>query len=460
MSEPPGASHSRSNGWDRFDTPREPREGRWRVWWMGLILGALWLRVAAAAAVQWYAQSRGTLCVFGDTSVYWALAQSIHLGLPYEVSQWGVAHQALRPPAYPLFLAACQSLFGAHLLPVRLVQAALGTLCVLLVERLARRLPPDPIHNPRFAKTKTNTNTHTFAIPIPMLAALLLAFEPYSAALSALVLSESLFVPLMLAALLGVACLWTGPGQMPPRSPTMLAAATGATIAAALATRPSWAVFVPFLLVSWWLHAGRSATRPIAIVILAACAVLAPWWIRNAQVTGRFVPFALWMGASLYDGLNPRATGASDMEFLNEPAFWPLTEIDQDQTLTRASWAFAREQPLQALQLAVVKAARFWSPWPNAETFQRPLLNAASAMVALPLYGLMALGLWHRRRDLRAWVLLAGPLLYFGTLHMIFVSSIRYRIPGMAPALVLAAIGLARLAQDVGNRRSGRQRGE
>ena len=42
--------------------------------------------------------------------------------------------------------------------------------------------------------------------------------------------------------------------------------------------------------------------------------------------------------------------------------------------------------------------------------------------------------------------ILAGPLLYFAAVHMVFVSSVRYRVPGLVPALALAAIGARRVA--------------
>jgi len=225
---------------------------------------------------------------------------------------------------------------------------------------------------------------------------------------------------------------------------------TGAAAGAAVLVRPSWALFVPAMLAAWMIASRRdrreraATVRGTLICTLGVVLVMGPWWYRNWQVFNRFVPTALWLGASLYDGINPQATGASEMTpFLSDPAIWPLDEQDQDAELTRRAVAFAREHPIQVLRLAAVKFGRFWSPWPNAAGFRAPALALASAIVEIPLFGLIGLGIWNRRRDLRAWVLLAGPLLYFCTLHLVFASSMRYRIPGEMPALGLAAIGLA-----------------
>jgi hypothetical protein len=184
-----------------------------------------------------------------------------------------------------------------------------------------------------------------------------------------------------------------------------------------------------------------------AVLIMSGlCIVMIPWWIRNWKVYGRFVALAVWMGASLYDGLNPNATGASNMNFLKAPDIWPLDELDQDAELTRRAWEFVASHPGRALDLAIIKLARFWSPWPNAEGFRSLGVAAASALFVVPSLSLVFFGLWHTRKDARAWILLAGPLLYFCVLHMIFASSMRYRVPAEVPAMGLAAIGFKELA--------------
>jgi hypothetical protein len=133
------------------------------------------------------------------------------------------------------------------------------------------------------------------------------------------------------------------------------------------------------------------------------------------------------------------------MRFLDEPETRRLDEQSQDATLMARAWAFARANPGRSLELAAIKSARFWSPWPNAESLSSPRAAWASALVTLPVYALMCIGIWDRRRDLRSLVLLLGPLVYFWVLHMLFVGSVRYRIPGLVPALGFVALGAEKL---------------
>jgi 4-amino-4-deoxy-L-arabinose transferase-like glycosyltransferase len=401
---------------------------------------ALFVRIAAAVAVESYVRRGGSgrVCIFPDAEYYWALAGTIRLGTPYEVIEWGdIPHFALRTPGYPAFLAGCQVLLGAQPLGARLVQAGLGTLSVWLVYRLTREvLGGTEPGRPRWS--------------VPMAAAALAAVHPYVIVMSALIISEAVFVPLMLVALWGLAKIWNGTWAGAGRG-TLLALSTGAAGGAAVLVRPSWALFLPVVLVTLCWVQMRSHQRIVvptiglaAAIVLGTMLVMAPWWVRNARVLGRFVPTAVWMGASLYDGLNPEATGASNMDFLWRPEFWPLDELDQDQRLRQRALEFAHENPGRALALAIIKLGRFWSPWPNAEGIRSLPLALCSVVVTLPLFALMAMGLWSRRRDLGAWALLAGPLLYFCALHLAFASSMRYRIPGEVPALGLAALGLVR----------------
>ncbi len=465
--------------------PVVDRASRWTL----VLAIALGLRVVAAFLVTRFAEARGKPCLFGDTVVYWELARAIVAGDPYLVMQWGVPHFALRTPGYPLFLAACRGLFGPNLLAVRLVQAVLGTLAVWLVARLARSVllekedskgadgAASPPPQPSLARgeggiqkqqpIEGHPGERSEPLPpsplagegrgggvvgppwpwpwIPLAAAAIAAVDPYIVAMSALVLSEATFLPLMLLGLCGLAVLWR---PNPPKRPGLVAYATGLAMGLAILSRPSWALFVPTVLAAWFLGAGRGmrlrALKGSLIIALATAVVMTPWWVRNARVIGKFVPTALWVGASLYDGIGPQANGESDMRFVDEPDVRSLGEVEQDAVFLARSTSFAKEHPGRVAELALIKLERFWSPWPNADTLRGPGVAPASALVTLPVLALIAIGAWDRRRDFRALVLLAGPLLYFCVLHLVFVSSIRYRIPGEVPALGLAGVGLGR----------------
>jgi 4-amino-4-deoxy-L-arabinose transferase-like glycosyltransferase len=415
---------------------------------------AFFLRVLAAVAVDVYVRhgGRGRLCVFPDTDIYWGLARTIRSGGPYEYVEYAdIPHFAIRTPGYPLFLALCQGIFGERTLAVRLVQAVLGVVCVYLVYQLTRLLV-SPAQRHSLGRESSERR-----FSAPLFAAFLAAVNPYYVLLSPLILSEALFEPLMLATLCGLATLWKKSGDSSRRtgSPRWLVAlGSGASAGAAVLVRPSCALFLPAALAIWVgvrlldRRALLDATRGAVLCSLGMLLVMGPWCLRTTSVFGRPVPTALWFGASLYDGLNPHATGASDMSFLWDEDIWPLGEQDQDARLTQRAAASGRAEPTKVLKLALIKLGRYWSPWPNAEVLRSKALAVLSALVELPVFALLALGAWRRRRDLRAWVLLAGPILYFCGLHLVFASSMRYRVPGEMAALGLAALGLARPSDD------------
>jgi hypothetical protein len=86
-----------------------------------------------------------------------------------------------------------------------------------------------------------------------------------------------------------------------------------------------------------------------------------------------------------------------------------------------------------------------WSPWPNAKEFQSRRLAWILAAGYAPLLLTAAYGAFRTVGCGWPYVLCLLPAVYFTLLHMIFVSSIRYRQPALLPLMVLAAAGIAAL---------------
>ncbi len=414
-----------------------PARVDWR--WMAIALAcALVIRVSAAFLIESLARRSGRLDLFDDTNVYWHLASRVLSGDSYEVRQFGVPHFALRVPGYPVFLASLRQISSDAAIFIRLVQAVLAVWSILLqariVDRIAHADPQQPLEAAR---------------PAAILTAFIAAFEPWSAGMSALLLSEALFVPLVVSGLYGLAVLaFPSAGDRAGLRPVWCVA-QGALHGAAILTRPSWALFPPIALLGFVLSRPRGQKRragaQAALVLAGISLIMLPWWARNAAVFGRFVPTALWFGASLYDGLHPGATGASDMAFLADPRYVRLDETTQDRVLRDDALSFAASNPVRVIQLAMIKAGRYWSPWPNADELGSAWARIGSAFVVIPLYGLILIGAFALRRQRFALLLLIGPLLYFAAIHMAFVGSMRYRIPASFPAFGLAGIGLGQL---------------
>jgi 4-amino-4-deoxy-L-arabinose transferase-like glycosyltransferase len=397
-------------------------------WFLTAIL-ALSLMLRLAAGMWWQQRLPAEKKFgFGDSESYWELGRTIARGQPFEYGPDRL--KIFRTPGYPAILAPLFLMSNEP--PVfwgRAVSAILSTLAVAAVAVLALVL---------------------FDRATALVAAATAAVYPEAIALGAFVLSEAPFTPLMMLNLIFWALAWRRPGK------ALVGWSLAAGIAGGLATlmRPSWLLFLPFAALIGF--AAVRDTRKHAVVclvmLISLCLTLLPWWARNYRIAGRFVPTTLQVGASLYDGISPMATGASDMRFVGQFVTEQrvadaqlgadtrgLFEDRLDARMRRAAIEWARNNPRTVLSLVKIKLARMWSPVPNANEFQSPWLRLILALTYTPVIVIALIGAWRFVRRDWPYLLCVLPAFYFTCLHVIFVSSIRYRQPATLPLIVLAA---------------------
>jgi len=390
-----------------------------------IMLVALAVRLAAGATLQSRLAGNGAF-EFGDSDGYWTLGREIALGQPYQYA----GRKVFRMPGYPLLLAGMFRLLGTEIGPLwgRALSAALGAATVAAVIWWAGLL---------------------FDAKVAAWTGWCAALYPGAIALGAIVLSEAPFCLLMVLQL----ALWTRAGRIGERFPLAWHVAAGMAAGAACLMRPSWLLFTPLAILAALLCDWRRRWQDLPgglAMLLAIAAVLGPWWARNWQITGHFVPTTLQVGASLYDGLNPNADGSSQMSFVDEFAAEqrredaapapPLDDFEYrlDRRLRQAALSWAAEHPGRALQLAGIKLARIWNIWPNEAAFRAwPVRLLAATYLPVLLAGLA--GAWRFSGHGFGFVLCWLPAVYFSLLHMIFVGSLRYREPAVLGLMVLAA---------------------
>lgn len=382
-----------------------------------------------------------------DPADFSRTAASIAQGHGYPPSNRapGGGPTAFRPPAYPAFLAGVYALAGREAPPIgRLAGALLGTLTVILIGLIARRL---------------------WGRRVGVLALGIAAVAPPLVIMSTALVSEALFVPLELAAVLAA--------LEARRSERRLrwALLTGVLVGIAALTRTNGLLLLlPFALalapVRGWARPRRWAAA--AAMVLAALATLAPWTIRNWSEFHAFVPVSDEAGYTLAGTYN--LTSRADQRW---PAVWieaehgaspeysqilfqasmhrwnevvygnhllaaALADIEQDPAyvLKVGYWNMVRMFHLGELDLAV----------DNLRDTGIPRVPALLEIVGFYLLAVLALaGLATRRiRRVPRWLWVVPACL----LTSVFVTGfIRFRAPIDPFLVLLAASGLATLLE-------------
>ena len=401
---------------------------KWRPLVLAVIFLAMILRLLAAFALERHVNQAGRpFFVEGDANGYWELGLALARGNEYAVH--APPRRVLRVPSFPLLLAASIRLFGESVFAARCVLAVVGTVCCWLTYLLGSRL---------------------VMRRVGFSAALMMAVHPWQIGNSVLILSENWFTFWMLLSLLALSCLLDEQptsrtdASVLRRQTLLCALGTGALTAAAVLVRPG---FLPWLVVSAvavLFFRRRYLTSGLVLagtLLVGFVLVILPWVIRNQAVTGQVVVTSLWGGPSLYDGLNPDADGSSNMEFFGrDNVMATLSEYEMNAHYQQLALDFAVNHPSRVVELAGRKLQRFLQPMPNTVAVGWGLWGGC-VVAAVVFAGLAVVGLRSRMLNASGLFLVLGPFLLSLVVHMVFVGSLRYRLPGEFPLSILAATG-------------------
>ena len=417
---------------------------------IGILLASLMLRAGAAVWWQQRLDRTDSRFVFGDSESYWVLATQIASGLPYQYG--GPDASVFRVPLYPM----CLSLLidpaspSDGILWARLFGCVMGTLAVGAVIVLTSWM---------------------FDRRSALVTGVLASIYPGGISMSILILSEAIFILLMILHLM----FWRQAYlEERDRASVGWSLAGGAVAGLAVLARPSWLLFVPFACLFQLLTGAYRRTVLIGLCSAIGMAiVMMPWWIRNYHITDKFVLTTLQVGASMYDGLGPQATGASDtgMSFVERfqseqrAADAESAELDGtfeyrlDRRMSAASKKWVIDNPGRVIQLAAVKFGRIWRPWPTAEEVPGRFIRIGTAAGMLMIVIPAMIGLWQYRDNAWPIYLIALPTLYFTALHCVSIGSMRYRLPAVFLLTIIAAPVIAGWISKIAQRSYGRSLG-
>ena len=290
------------------------------------VIGAVAVRACLALAVSGRVPS-------GDAAIYPILARHLIEGRGLEVFEpfMGVDTRALFPPLYPLVLAGWSALFGASSGAVSALNLVIDGGCAVTIVTLGRLLD----------RRRAGLGAAWLYLMWP-----------------SVLLSSPLAQKEGLCALLAVALAvrWVRYVQA-PRAAIAQAATIGVLAGLLALTQPGE---LPLAALFGLVALGSGARRLAVIVavgIPTAAAVMLPWWTRNADIFGSFVPLTSAGGYGLWVGNNPDANG----HWMPPPrALYGLPELAFGKAAAQIAVAWIAAHPLDFIKVTIEKALRAW----------------------------------------------------------------------------------------------------
>jgi 4-amino-4-deoxy-L-arabinose transferase-like glycosyltransferase len=372
--------------------------------------GALGVRVAAVLG------ARDNL-VQGDAMIFHQVAQNIADGEGF-TQAFADEPTAEHPPGWELVLAAADLVGANGYTSHRLLGALIGTVTVVLIGLLGRRVGGSAVG---------------------LVAAALAAVYPMLWAADVSLMSETLYGALVVASLLAAARLRA---DTTPRAAALL----GALLGAAALTRGEALLLVPLLLVPFtWRH-----RRAMVVGLAAFALVLAPWTIRNLVtfeapqlISGN--ANNLWKGANCHETYYGELIGYWRFQCFDEPR----PDEDESEFYARQrdeGLEYARDHLGRLPAVVGVRVLRLLDAWDPPQSLY---LNAQegrgteSTRWGIRMWWLLAplaaAGAFLVRRE--RWVLLAAVVMVAAVAAVTYGAT-RFRFAAEPSVCVLAAVTL------------------
>jgi 4-amino-4-deoxy-L-arabinose transferase-like glycosyltransferase len=411
-----------------------------RRWWLIVVL----LAGAAIAARASYVLVVSRHEPLGaDATWYFLQAGSLHDGLGYidpsaRFASGAEVATANFPPLYPALLWLVQRVGGDSLTLAFLAGAPMGGLTVVLTALLARR-----VAGPTVA----------------LVAAGIVAVDPMLIAADGSLMSEVLYVPLVvLATLLALTAGETGRWWR--------WVALGAVCGLAALTRQEALLLLVVLVapVLWW---SKLPLRPrllgIGGAIVIAALVVTPWVVRNQRTVGEAAistssPATSLAGANCDATYSGASLGSWEFACTGTESRSRLSEAAWDAQLRSGALTYAREHARRLPLVLPARELRVWGVWSPSDLVARDAVETRSAGFQWLVWaaGTVTLvggivGLFGLRHHGRQVVVLAGPIAMVAITALVSYGNPRFR----SVAEPMLAIGLAALAVRVAHRRAG-----
>jgi Gpi18-like mannosyltransferase len=314
-------------------------------------------------------------------------------------------------PLHPIFVHILNNIIF-----IKLANILFSTLSVYLVYELSRVI----------------FNNKTYAI----VAALITCFYPYFIFYSITGLTESLYIFLLLSAFLSLY-----------KKHFILASVI---IVLSILQRPTLDLLAPILIFFFAYYVHKLDIKASIFNVLKYFVVyvifMSPWWYHQVHKYDQFVRLNLGDGIVWFSGNNPEnqsgggVTGSVKGDDMNISLFASITNpIEKNNAMKKAAFEFIQENPQRFIELAGIKFIRFWRLWPYAPEYENPLY----ILISLASYGVILIlsiifSLQYMKVNFRRISPILLLLLYFTAVHMVLISSIRYRLP-LEPFLIIFA---------------------